>query len=366
MKALRQIWVALGIFLIFISACDTPSNTDTPPPSSNKDEVKVLVNLDQLRIRKAPGLESDLLGVAPLGTTFPYAGEMTDFSTQIKLGGVWYDEPWVSIYTSAGDTAWVYGGGVMFEGAASEELAEILLEKRMRAFFGSMTDDLLTYRDQYAQASTSEEFAEVFHEGEEIRDRLVDLLEQKIPTAEAEGMPDIFWIERVFPGYVVELVAEGTRYFLFKDFKQLYTKARQTQGEEDDIFTDLGLEVYASDSIEYFFPSWFIQTWDYGGHSLLGSGQHNDVLALADEVTQMTDLFKNDIGIFKRELLRDITHPEITYWNAQDKIVSELDTILKIKYDILSQEDLAVLEARLSQFKEAEKNGIELNIRTGL
>ncbi len=357
------------LFLIFVwlllFSCKK-EGTSPPIKTQVKEKgISVNIHLDKMRIYAGPKLDSEQMGTVPMGTSLPYAGQMTETTTKMKLGGVWYDEPWVSIQTPKGDTAWIYGGGVMLQGEDSEELAEILLEKRMMAFFGNATKDLMTYRENYANASTSEAFAEVFHDGEELRDRLVGMLEQKIPTAQTEDLPDIFWVEDVFPGYVVELVAEGTKYFLFKDYKQLYLKARQTEGEEDDIFTDLGLEVYSQDSIEYFFPSWFIQTWDYGGHSLLGSGKHNDIIALADEVSGMTDLFSNDINIIKRELLKDITHPEITYWNSREKIINELDSIIDLEYDILSREDLVALESRYNQFKEAEKNGIELNIRTG-
>lgn len=333
--------------------------------SNTDDSIQLVVNMDQIRIRNAPGLDSEKIGVMSLGSTMPYAGDMTDFSTRIKLGGVWYDEPWISILTPDKDTGWVYGGGVLFEGEDSEELSEILLQKRMKTFFGKLANSITTYRDDYANASTSEDFAKVFHDGEEIRDRMIAALEEKIPVTEVENMPDIFWIENVFPGYVVELVAEGTQYYLFKDFRQLHTKAQQTKGEEDDIFTDLGLSIYERDSIEYFYPAWFLQTWDYGGHSLLGSGKHDDVLALADEVMNMSDYFKDDIAVFKKELLRDISSPQVTYWNASDKIVAEVDSILEADYEILSKEDIISLKARKKQFENFEENGIELNVRTG-
>ena len=333
--------------------------------SDTDDSIHLIVNMDQLRIHDAPGLDSKEIGLRTLGNKMPYAGDMTDFSTRIKLGGVWYDEPWVSIVTSEGDTGWVYGGGVLFDGDDSEELSEILLQKRIKTFFGKLANSIANYRDNYADAATSKEFAEVFHDGEEIRDRMISTLEEKIPVTEVENMPDIFWIEDVFPGYVVELVAEGTQYYLFKDFRQLYTKAGQTQGEEDDVFTDLGLSIYERDSIEFFYPAWFLQTWDYGGHSLLGSGKHNDVLALADEVMSMSDYFKEDIAVFKKELLRDISDPEVTYWNDSDKIVAEIDSILGAEYEILNSDDIISLKARKGQFLDFEKNEIELNVRTG-
>lgn len=359
----RLLLLGVAVFLFLMNSCK--QHTTELMLDSPQQKIGLVVNMEQLRIRNAPGLDAQEIGKISMGSQVAYGGQMTDFTTKIKLDGVWYDEPWVSMLTHEGDTGWVYGGGILFEGENSEELSELLLQKRMKSFFGSLTNSITRYRDNYANASTSEDFANVFHDGEEIRERMVVALEEKIPVNEVENLPDIFWIEDVFPGYVVELVAEGTQYYLFKDFKQLHHKARQTQGEEDDIFTDLALTIYERDSIEYFFPSWFMQTWDYGGHSLLGNQKHNDVLALADEVMEMSDFFVNDIDVFKKEVMRDITNPELTYWNDSERIVAELDSIIDMEYNILDTDDIISLKARRNQFKDYEANGIELNIRTG-
>jgi len=363
MNSLPYWGVILAIVIVSISACknsvaDFWEKTEEAP-------VQVLVNMKKLRILDAPGLESNQMGILSMGNKADYAGEMTTETTKLKLGGVWYDEPWVSIITSEKDTGWIFGGGMTFIGEDSEEVSEILLEKKMTSFFGGLTPTIKTYRENYANANSSEEFAEVFHDGEELRDRMVEKLEEKIPVDEVEDLPNIFWIEDIMPGYVVELVAEGTQYYLFKDFKQLHTKATQTKGQEDDVFTDLGFTVYQRDSLEYFYPSWFMQTWDYGGHSLLGDGTHNDVLALADEVNSMSDFFKEDISVFKKEILRDITDPAITYWNGQERIVTELDSIISSEYSIINTDDIISLKARKKQFEDADANEIELNVRTG-
>ncbi len=356
-------WGVIAIVLSCWACNKTAENILFNIPSS--DLIRLVVNMDQLRIYEAPGLETAEMGIISMGAEVPYAGSMTDFTTKLKLGGVWYDEPWISILTMEGDTGWVYGGGVIFEGDDSEELSELLLEKRMKAFFGNLSSAVLDYRDDYANASTSEAFANVFHDGEELRERMVSALEEKIPATEVENLPNIFWIEDIFPGYVVELVAEGTQYYLFKDFRQLHQKALQTEGEEDDVFTDLGLTIYQRDSIEYFYPSWFMQTWDYGGHSLLGSGKHNDVLAHADEVMQMSNFFKDDVSVFKKEVMRDISDPSITYWNSQENIITEIDEIIQMEYEIINRDDIVLLKSRKQQFEDYEANGIELNVRIG-
>ncbi len=366
MRVYLYFYIIFFLFLFNSCQTDTPNNPPKTNPSTF-ESIKVKVNKDKMRIRKSPDVEADIIGEVSLGTIFSYAGTMTDFSTKIQLGGVWYEEPWIAVKReNENDTVWIYGGGIEFEGEDSEELAEILLQQRLKAFFEELSPNILSYRENYASASTVDDFVKVFREGDSLKYKVIQKLEQKIPIDLTEQMPDVFWVEEMIPGYVVELVAEGTKYYLFKDYKQLYTKARQTEGEEDDIFTDLGLEIYSRDSIEYFFASWFMQTWDYGGHSLLGSGKHNDVLALADEVMSMTSLFENEIKKIKADIINDISHPEITYWNDQEPILKELNEIMDAQYDILSKEDKATIESRIKQFKDADKNKIEVNLRSGM
>ncbi|MBK7338543.1 MAG: hypothetical protein IPJ00_21435 [Saprospirales bacterium] len=66
------------------------------------------------------------------------------------------------------------------------------------------------------------------------------------------------------------MVAEGTVYTLFADYGAWRRRAEETEGKEDDAFFDLCIRFFPEDSIAYFFPAYFIQTWDYGGTACWG------------------------------------------------------------------------------------------------
>lgn len=360
---MRLFFKLVGIILVLGSCRPTPENKSVIP--QKQASVTAITHTESAPIYTAPHLDSSIIENAIFGTRLSYADSITPHSTRIKFGGVWYEEPWIAIRTPQGKKGWIFGGLVDLEGENSEELEELLLEKRMKVFLGELAKELVAYRDDYARANTAKQMADVFHRGEELREKIVEDLKHKLPANEVEELPDIFWIEDVFPGYVLELVAEGTAYYLFKDFKQLYRKSRQTTGYEDDVFSDLSLLVYQRDSLEYFYPAWFLQTWDFGGHSLLGSGIHQKVLASAEEAASMSDYFKDDIATFKNALIEDIVSPNTTYWNHQDSIISELQNIINANYKVLNNNDLIAIKHRLQQFQNFEKNKIELNIRTG-
>ncbi len=341
-------------------------NTPKEPSRQGAFPITVKATLDQLRIRKQAGIDFDVIGSLPLGTEVPYGGEMTSSTTRIKLRGVWHDEPWISIKTPEGDTGWVYGGGVVFLGEDSEELAEMLLGNRMKSILGEkLTEEVISYQEAYANAPTSQAFENVFLKGDSLKSKIIKMMDEKVHYAASNDLPDMYWLETVMPGYVVELVAEGTEYYLFKDYGQMNKKARQTEGQEDDMFTDLGMEVFNNDGIEYWFASYFVQTWDFGGHSLLGSGKHNDIFALVDEIFEMTDLFKDEVVKFKEDAMKDITNPENTYWNSQASILKELNDILEADYPTFSKKDKVAIETRIKQFEAAKENGISVNLRVG-
>ena len=241
------------------------------------------------------------------------------------------------------------------------------MNKRLQTFFGTgLAGRLSRYRTNYDSLKTSKTFLKIFKEGLRLRDTLTKALENRISVGDNYNqLPDLFWIEKAFPGYVTQLVAEGTIYFLFIDFKQFQQKALTTSGEEDDDFIDLNLMVYSADSVEHFFPSWFIQTWDYGGCSLLGKGEHLKILKKIDQVLSKSDLFSKEIYGLKDRIIDDITNKNIDYWEDKDKILAEVDAILAENINALSNEDIIALKTRRKQFEYPAQNNIKVNVRSG-
>ncbi len=358
-------------FLILLIACkdDPPSVVDPKPITPDEPSVptKMIVNIDNLRLRDAPGEKGNEVGRLKEGTVLYDLGEVSDFTTRVQLRGIWFDEPWLKVKTEQNLEGWVYGGAVTFDASTPTAMSKLMTEKRLQTFFGKgLTLRLKRYKTNFDSVKTSGDFAENFREGLKLRDTLTTILENRIEVADNYNqMPDLFWIENAIPGYTTQLVAEGTIYYLFQDFKKLKQKASTSEGEEDDNFVDLNLLVYSMDSIEHFFPSWFIQTWDYGGCSLLGKKEHIKILKKIDEVLNKSDLFATEINTIKDRLIDDITNKDIEYWEEKDAILSELDDIITGNFNALTNEDMIALKTRRKQFEYPKENNIKVNVRSG-
>jgi len=352
-------------------AKSTVSNSDskvpkaTSSPKKNQEPLQFIVNIDRLRLRAEPGEEGEEVAQLVNGTVLTDLGTMSDFTTKVKLRGIQYDEPWIKVRTSEGQEGWVYGGAIRFEQNGSA-LANTLLNKRLHTFFGqTLTNEFEKYRTDYKNAKDSKAMAKVFSFGNNLRDKAVEIITNKIEIQDHENLADLFWMREAMPGYVTAMVAEGTTYYLFRDYKQLYQKASTTDGSEDDAFMQLGFMVHAMDSVEHFFPEWFMQTWDYGGHSKLGEGIHHKIFKEMSEILDESSLFATEINDIKIRMINDITNPEITYWQAQDKILKELTNILTDQLSVFSEKDLITIKARKKMFEDPKKHKIKLNYRAG-
>ena len=326
----------------------------------------LIANQDQLRLRDAPGESGRVLEELKKGTRMYDLGEVSDFTTRIIFDSVEYDAPWLRVETEQGSRGWVYGKPTDFQMEAPGMLAEFLEKKRLQALLGDYNLERLNlYKQSFGNISSVEGFASVFRTGMNLRDTLVEVLETKVEFVENVPPPDLFWIHSAFPGFMPQLVAEGTAYYLFIDFRQFLPKARETAGNQDDQFLDLCLMAFPEDSIEYFFPAWTIQTWDYGGHSLLGRGIHQNMLKELSVFQENCDLFTLPVDKFKTDLLNDITRPYVTYWEPQEKILAEVDSILMGNLSLLSEADVIALQTRRTHFEDPDANGIEVNHRSG-
>ena len=284
----------------------------------------------------------------------------------MNYAGTIYHEPWIKVQTDDKTQGWIYGSAINFGMKSPNELNKFLIGKRLHSIFGKdNAARLKVYNQSFENIHSVQSFASVYKAGCLLRDTMIQLIESKVEIGEEEELPNLFWLDNAFPGFIPQLVAEGTSYYLFADYRQFLEKAQKTPGEEDNAFVDICLTVFPEDSIEYFFPVWQIQTWDYGGHSLLGRGIHKKVLFALDEFSKSTDLFKEEVGRIKEELINDITSPYVTYWEDSDLILPELDTILQANLPFLQEADKIALQARRAHFEKPAENGIEVNHRSG-
>lgn len=370
-------YLFVTLLVIFIFSCKNTSpeetnanlpSTDTPaqaPPPNSSTPIEFIVNIDNIRLRAAPGPEGKEIAQLPKGTVLIDQNEMSDFTSKIKLRGIQFDEPWLKVKTKEELTGWIYAGGVHFHLNDDNKKARLLMQRRLKVLFGEVADEILNYQQSYTQVQSTQDFITNYRKGNQLRDTLVQLLETRIPV-DHDQLPDLFWLKEAMPAYQPALVAEGTLYYLFKDFKTLKEKASQTDGKEDDAFCDLMLAVHAMDSVEYFFPSWFLQTWDYGGYSMLGQGIHFDILTKIEGLKNQNNPFKDEYIEIKDELLNDMTNQYVEYGEGSVKIINEIKRILSANFSVLTTNDVVELKARIKQFENPDKHNIKVNLKAGI
>ncbi len=336
--------------------------------SSSTSALELKANIDELRLRDNPGPEGKVLASYAKGTAFKDLGEVSNFTTRIQLRGIQFDEPWLKVEAPDGQRGWVYAGGLNFnldKGAGN--LSKLLIDKRLQTLFGKeLKDRINAYRQHFQEAQTQEDLASLYQEGVRIKEVINTELEGDFAHLDWQEMPDLFWLEQSLPGFIPQLVAEGTEYMLFEDYRAWLPLANRTKGKADDQYFELCVSAYREDSIQYFFPAWTIQTWDYGGHSLLGKGIHLEVLQAAEQALLQDTLFKQEIVALKAQLVRDITESYTTFWEPQEAIIGEMDSILAHSWHILDKNDEVALNVRRKQFAAPEKHQIQMNHRAGI
>jgi hypothetical protein len=367
---MRLLTCGIIVLILFLGpGCrDLPGEKNlSSEPVIDPGEVESIfvVNVDNLRLRDKAGQDGQVLTTLKKGTRLSDLGKASEFNTEVVLRGIPYNEPWVYVETPDSLRGWVFAGGLNFDMDYPSSLSLQLLRQRLETIFGKqLTTSIDRYRLLYQSSKRSRDFARTLRTGTLLRDSLVEILEKKFDLSNFELPPNLEWLEEAFPGYSAQLVAEGTQYYLFKNFKVMHDKVQATEGYEDDEYMELCFQVYQQDSIENFYPTWFMQTWDYGGHSLLGRGIHKRILEEIEEILDNTDLFEPEILQIKAKLLQDILNPENTYWENSEKIVQEINDILSPNFTILSEEETASLRARMAMFESPFDHGIKLDVKS--
>ncbi len=338
------------------------------PPKPER--TKLVANIDYLRLRSKAGTDSETVAMLERGQVMHDLGEISDFTTKVELRGVKYDEPWLKVETAEGQIGWVYGGGVYFDLNSSSKAMDLLMKKRLVSFYGkNISEDVFAYRKAFTMARTDKDMARVIEEGSSLAKEMNEKNEKVFPmarTPEDGDVPDLRWLQQTLPGYHLGSAGEGTVYWLYRNLKQFSEKASKTRGKADDDFINLNIQLHPTDSIEYFYPVYFMQTWDYGGHSLLGEGKHLEILTSANEVmAKHPRAFDAEINQIKDDLIQDLTASPQGYWYGKKRILSEIDKIMKAELGILTEKDKIAISEQRKRFTDPVASGIKVGLRSG-
>lgn len=343
---------------------DPASAPSSAPAGAGEDRLSV--DVEGLHLRSAPGPQGPVVRALSPGTVLTDLGRVSRFTTRLTLQGLTMNEPWLYVRLEDGEEGWIYGGLLHFSRLPEEQRQDLLRRKRLAALLDeSFADSLRTYRAAFADAPTDADLHQAYQLGQHLREAIVRELERQEPMQVGEEPADLFWLRDLFPGYLPQLVAEGTAYYFFADYGAWRRRAEATRGRADDEFFELCIAAFPEDSIEYFYPAWTIQTWDYGGHSLLGRGIHRELIRQIDRRLSAGGPFAANLQALADRLVDDITLPQNTYWEDTTLIIRELEGVLDDSLGCLSPRDRIAIEGRLEQFRDPEAYDLRVNLRAG-
>jgi hypothetical protein len=121
MKAADKLPLIIVISLLTLSsfACgkgkknetgNTPQDTTAQTKTDTQNEYYVWV--DNLRARKMPGKDGDILVELKQGEKLIFLGERSGFKDKVNLRGKEYEDTWMKVKLPDGRIGWVFGGAV--------------------------------------------------------------------------------------------------------------------------------------------------------------------------------------------------------------------------------------------------------------
>ena len=109
--------ISIGEKIAQWMADDEPEEVVMPVDSLTMrlEELRpIYVTIDNLNLRTDPTLKSSVLKRLPLHERVYFTGVISDSTTQVNIGRVTTNEPWIKVILEDGSEGWLYGAGVQF------------------------------------------------------------------------------------------------------------------------------------------------------------------------------------------------------------------------------------------------------------
>ena len=330
--------------------------------STDGVDIKLHVTAKIAVLREEPDPVAKEVGRCKEKDILSYLNEITTFTTPMKIQGIDYDEPWLKAKTTDGKEGWIYAGTISFDGLSDKKLAEMVFDRRLYKILGDeLTAKLKVYQKEVSDLQTLPAFRMLFHRSADLRKEIDKIVNEKLALATKDSLPDFFWLNEAFPGFMVHLVKKNTEYRLFRDFRYWAQLAAHTEEETDNILIETFIIAYQTDSIEFLHQDWRLELSEDERYSLLGRGIHKAVLDGIETASTNSEDFKPELFQLKQQLLDDISFSK-DFWEKRALIIKELDEIIATKYKCLTKADRVELATRRKLFNDPNRN----NLRTGI
>ncbi len=220
--------------------------------------------------------------------------------------------------------------GATFQVQAWGSNTPVDADDKLKKIVGSATYfELQSYRKQFKTVKTQADWLKVLQSARDLSPKLSPPLSQLHQAAwnKPQTKPlDFNWLEPLTPGLKPRLVAEGTELILALHFPTFAKLAGLTPETTDDQLVALLQKAWGEYSTNW--PSWFAQTWDYGGCTHLGSGLHLQLWQEQKRLQQLAPFFATELKTLRSDLLKDILATR-SFCRPQSQVLSELNQFLK-------------------------------------
>jgi hypothetical protein len=332
---------------------------------SSTNSLLLTISSKQAIVREEPAPSSREISRYTEASTLEYLGELTTYTTLMRIQGIDHDEPWLKVRTANGQIGWIYGGSVRFDGLSDQKLTEMVFDKRLKKTFGEeLSSKIKIYQREVNDLQTTAAFRMLYKRGGKLRDQLEVQLNEALKLAIADSLPDFFWLNEALPGFLVHLINNGQSYQLYRNFADWNQLALATKEKEDDLLIAPFLIAYQTDSIEYKQADWRLSLSEEESYSLLGRGIHKNTLDAIQAAFESNSGFEEELDALKHKLLDDISLSK-DFWEDQESILKELKAILDEDYSILDKEDVVELSARYKMLKNPKKYELRTNLFEG-
>lgn len=348
-------WIT-GLIFIMAIGCQ---NKRTPPGTL---QLSVIYSTS---LRAAPGEKSqEILQLEPGDQVFDLK-EVSPFVSAISFNDTLRQEPWLLAQLPDGRQGWLFAGALRPAGQNAEGVRRWALQKRFAALFGPALAQRWQNWVATPEPGSDTATAVFFRQGLALRDTMNLLISRMVTRQTDAPLPDLFWLNKWSPLFLLQQVNEGASVYLFTDFRVLSKIASNSRGKQDDAFVQVCLAAFPADSIESALPVWIFPQSAESGYSDLGQGNHLKILQSVDRALQTGDLFRPELLDLKNRVLEDITGKDRIYWQPEEKILAELKKIQESELRCLNNTDRIALKARYNMFQLPSANGIVVDVRSG-
>jgi hypothetical protein len=329
---------------------EKPNSEDSGKTSPAYPAVELGVPLFQ--IREAPDVESLGLGNLQKGDLLELLGPVSAHTTRLTIGEKTFYQPWLLVRTKAGTEGWVHAAVI------AGEIPEGL---RLKALIGKeLAQEAERYDQAFHEMEEAASVVQTIRQAHQLCEQLTLVMQLQPPDMASE-------VARLLPALSVSWVASAGSWHFYVDYKAFSMAARRSESSADEALLELFYAAYPVDSIGYLYPAWKLEVDNRSVFSLLGKGVHTSFLNRLDQTKHHRDIAGPEIEQLKALLINDMTEPTVLYWEAREKVLQELESILDNTFTVLTTSDTLALHQRLMGLRDtAITDERRFNFRAGL